>query len=235
MEYGESFPEDPLTRRIKDAVRRFMTREIVRLSRLSPLGQTKSFTMYSSEAKDMSSPARNNIYLSAAACIAAKAARLLNEPAYLTIAERNLTWVLGRNYCGVSTMIDVGYKQQGVWSVMNTCKGHEDGALPGAVGKGLGAGRGTLRFYQPEILFKLPFRGICMPPDYPFTLLRTDRRYPTYHSDGRPEVWIKTQSDFILGCTEVASALEALGRLPHQPGPPSRGRTTEDTGEATDE
>ncbi|MCM8762053.1 MAG: glycoside hydrolase family 9 protein [Candidatus Omnitrophica bacterium] len=214
LEYAELFPEDELTPKIKETVGKFIEKELVPLSKkeLTPIGHTFYWDPLKHQGKAISSPNRNNIYQIGVAYIFAKAARVLNKKEYLALAEKNIGWILGRNYCAGSSLVGIGHRQLACYADwLRHCPGHEDSYLPGGICKGIGVGNGVLNNDFKEIM-QNPIKGVCMPEGFPFMHSFPSKDCPVYQTNGLTEVWIRVTGAFLLACGEIEKSIREMGR-----------------------
>lgn len=106
----------------------------------------------------------HNCHIQATGQIMARASILYDEPRYLSYAERQIQWALGKNYYDICFIMGLGKKTVSTWQRINGVPGCEDGLIPGgAGGKGYFYGNGTEKGYP----WGFPiFSGVyCPPPD----------------------------------------------------------------------
>jgi|GEM_PF-6985072 len=78
------------------------------------------------------------------AYVLALAANVLNEPAWLPHAERNLQWMTGRNVRNMSYVSGLTDRQSAPWTGLIHVPGLQHGTIPGAIAKGMNFGYGKV-------------------------------------------------------------------------------------------
>jgi len=128
IEYANEYPDDKLIPEIKLEIRRFMDEAIVPLTSISPYGQMlelkeehpRNFVLFGFQFR--ANQGMTSHY-SKIAAISVMASKLLNEPRYLAIAERQIHWLIGKNPRGVSMMSGMGHRQAAVFTSMFSIPG----------------------------------------------------------------------------------------------------------------
>lgn len=213
LEYAETYPSDDLTPAIKETVKTFMEKELVPLSaeEVSPVGHTWFLDPLNHKGRAIASSNRNNIYQIGVAIIFAKASRVLENREYLRIAERNLGWILGRNYVAGSSLVGMGHRQLAVYTDwLQLSPGHKDSYLPGGICKGIAVGQGFLDTDFKSIMAN-PLKGVCMPKGFPYMHSFPSKDCPVYQTEGLSEVWIRVTGAFLLACGEIEKSLKEMG------------------------
>lgn len=190
-------PEASEAGECRAALERFY-QHLALLSR-GPLGHTYFWTANADKARYYPSPARQLPYLLLCAMHLARGSHLFNRPEWLIVAEKNLQHVWGRNYAGISQMAYVGPYWASHYTELQVIPGHADGAMPGAVNKGHGIGRGV--FWGAGNT-----RDACMPFGFPHAIVSTP--YPTPHQTANNEVWGICNGNFIMAAAAVIESIE---------------------------
>ena len=195
-----------------------MEKELVPLSaeEISPVGHTRFFDPLNHKGRAIASSNRNNIYQIGVAIIFAKASRVLENREYLRIAEKNLGWILGRNYVAGSSLVGIGHRQLAVYTDwLRLSPGHEDSYLPGGICKGITAGQGFLDSDFKSIMAN-PLKGVCMPKGFPYMHSFPSKDCPVYQTEGLSEVWIRVTGAFLLACGEIEKSFRKMEQIGKQ-------------------
>ncbi|MCM8768387.1 MAG: glycoside hydrolase family 9 protein [Candidatus Omnitrophica bacterium] len=186
-EFALVFPEDKVAEKCRAALR-LVTDHLARASRLSPLGHTHPLTEPLSPTRMFLSPSRSNTYILACAWHLAAGFRIFKNPELLIAAERNLQYILGRNYHGASCMAQVGWKWGAHFTFLSNCRGKEEGIIPFAVNKGHPLG---------ELFFRKDMPYVVMPGSVS----------PLLMQEWNLEVYGVTQSLLLNALTNIAIGL----------------------------
>jgi hypothetical protein len=147
-EFALNFPAEEETAVCKKALG-IVADHMVRVSNLSPLQHTQTLTKDPADSKILLSQSRSSTYILCSAFHLASMAEILQRPELFPVAERNLQYVLGRNFHGASCMTDVGWKWGAHFTFLCTCPGFEKGIIPYTVNKGHALGTALFRTGMP--------------------------------------------------------------------------------------
>ncbi len=186
-EFALSFPEETAAEECRQALT-MVAQHLLKASRLSPLGHTHPLTEPVSASRLFLSVSRSNTYPLACAWHLAACARILKNPELLVPAQRNLQYVLGRNYHGASCMAGVGWKWGAHFTFLCTCRGREEGIIPFAVNKGHAIGEQFFRQGMPYAVMPGAVSPLSM-------------------QEWNLEVYGVTQSMLLQALTSIAAAL----------------------------
>jgi len=201
LDYLDLFPEGPQA----DAARRALGLAMdlaVSLCERTPFGQMMEWTFAPDPVNFVHMFHGYNCSLLSLAVVAARAARELNRPELLAVAERQMQWVLGRNPRGTSLVSGVGHKQIGLYHTgLSFQDDHRTGEQPGGVVNGfvsMGAARIT-------------YSGPTYPWDFPYLDIRSSADEAEWRGVDANwwtnETWVPNCSWFILAAIALHRAL----------------------------
>jgi hypothetical protein len=200
-EYLELFPEGPQALVARRALGLAMDLAESLCAR-TPYGQMMEWTLAPDPVNFVHMFHGYNCALLSLATVACRAARLLERPGLLRLAEQQVQWVLGRNPRGTSLVCGVGEKQLGIYHTgLSHYPEHRTGAQPGGVVNGfvsMGAPRVT-------------YSGAPYPWDFPYLDIRSPAEEAGWLGVDADwwtnETWVPNCSWFILATVALHCAL----------------------------
>ncbi|MDD3927143.1 MAG: glycoside hydrolase family 9 protein [bacterium] len=186
-EFVNAFPATEGSKLCREALSTIAD-QMMAASSISPLNHTQTLARDLSDSQIFLSLSRSNTYpLSCASQLAAMSV-VLDRPELLRQAERDLQYVLGRNFQGTSCMADVGWKWGAHFSHLFVCPGHENGIIPYGVAKGHAIGDQFFRKGMPYAVMP----GIYSPGMEEWNL----------------EIYGETQSCLLNALSNIVTAIE---------------------------
>lgn len=134
MEYAKNNPDKEITGEIKQEIKIFLDKYLIPCTKCTAFGKIGELS--EKNPHHFLSGRYHNGQILAGAQIFARAARLLNDRKYLAYAERQVQWIVGKNYYDISLIAGAGKKLSAVKQVMAGVAGHEDSIIPGGGTKG---------------------------------------------------------------------------------------------------
>jgi hypothetical protein len=201
LDYLELFPQGPQAATAREALSRALDLAWS-LSERTPFGQMMEWTFAPDPVNFVHMFHGYNCALLSLAVVAARAAEELKRPELLTLAERQVQWVLGRNPRATSLVCGVGHKQLGIYHT-GLCRqeGHRTGEQPGGVVNGfvsMGAPR-------------VSYSGPGYPWDFPYLDIRSPSEEAGWFGTDADwwtnETWVPNCSWFILAAVALHRAL----------------------------
>jgi len=205
LDYLDLFPDGPQADPSRRALA--LTMDLAEsLCKRTPFGHMMEWTFAPDPANFVHMFHGYNCALLSLAVVACRTARELGRPQLLSLAERQMQWVLGRNPRGTSLVCGVGHKQLGVYHTgLAHYPEHRVGEQPGGVVNGF-------------VSMGEPGPGRPGPP-YPWDFPYLDIRSPAEQAEWRGmdadwwtnETWLPNCSWFILAAVALHRALGSGG------------------------
>jgi hypothetical protein len=201
LDYLELFPEGPQAEAARRALGRAMDFAQSLCGR-TPYGQMMEWTFAPDPANFVHMFHGYDCAILSLAVVACRAARALERPELLKLAERQVQWVLGRNPRGTSLVSGVGHKQLGIYHTgLSRYPEHRTGEQVGGVVNGfvsMGAPRVT-------------YSGAPYPWDFPYLDIRSPAEEAGWLGIDADwwtnETWVPNCSWFILATVALHRAL----------------------------
>ena len=141
--------------------------------------------------------------------IAALAAILFDDPAYLNFVENQLQHITGLNPLGLCQIGGLGWKQAAMFAWSSSIPGHQDGTvIRGAISKGIPLATGATRLRGVDV-YSSPHRNIAHPNGYPYLTVAAD--YPIMGSAGKQEFYEVPVGVCLLAMHDIQRARQRLG------------------------